>query len=191
MLNVTPNQQPRECGACVTVWAIICSIHPCKVVFFCSVAFIGFYSSLCCIGFCLSMDFVSTISCTFQSLPGNPLDFDTFNFSGVFRILTSCLCLCVALAFAAQEMKKNKYRNIKNSEKIAFFLRFGVLDASDALALRHRRQRRRRHIKATKYRAFSRLDRTVLSGTWFGLDWGKMQIADFARTKNGKIMKHI
>lgn len=34
MLNVTPNQQPRECGACVTVWAIICSIHPCKVVFF-------------------------------------------------------------------------------------------------------------------------------------------------------------
>lgn len=44
---------------------------------------------------------------------------------------------------------------------------------------------------ATKYRAFSRLDRTVLSGTWFGLDWGKMQIADFARIKNGKIMKSM
>lgn len=26
----------------------------------------------------------------------------------------------------------------------------------------------------------------MLSGTWFGLDWGKMQIADFARIKKWK-----
>ena len=122
--------------------------------------------------------------------PGNPLEFDTFNFSGVFRILTSCLCLCVAWAFAAQEMTKLNIRTIEISRNLRkSFFAFCVLDASDALALRHRRQRRRRHIKATKYRAFSRLDRTVLSGTWFGLDWGKMQIADFTRIKHGKVMR--
>lgn len=115
MRNVTTNQQPRECGACVTVWAITCSIHPCKVVilFSCFHRFLFLFvlhRLLLVNGFCFCDIMHLSIAA-----PGNPLDFDTFNFSGVFRIVTSCLCLCVALAFAAQEMKKN-IRNIEISK---------------------------------------------------------------------------
>lgn len=97
-----------------------------RLFFFFSVAFIGFYSSLCCIGngFC----FYDIVHLSITA-PGNPLEFDTFNFSGVFRIVASCLCLCVAWFLQPKKMTKHKkYRNIEISRNLRnsfFFLCFG------------------------------------------------------------------
>ena len=156
--------QTSSQGSVVLVWRFgqfyIVSILA-RLFFFCSVAFIGFYSFYFVLHrFLLDVNwFCFHDNALFNHCSRQPPESDTFNFSGVPHLHIVFVSLC-SMDFCSP----------RNPSK------------SDALALRHRPQRRRRHIKVTKYRAFSRLDRSVLSGTWFeGL--GKADLAMLADSR--------